>query len=204
MHKGHLMISSGIVDETEFVTTVECISSHLAATFRFGYYTYQDIKQESYILALHALDKWDRKRSLYTFLYTHVRNRLCNIKRDKYERRNPPCENCPISAYCSTSGCLAYDDMRDCPWYHRWLLRNESKKSLMSPSNIDNVYLDSKHGKSHNKEVETSDYLDWAESKLDSDDLAIFKQMRKGDKVLDVDQQRVLARVRECQEKEAP
>ena len=55
---------------------------------------------------------------------------MCNLKRRYYERRSPPCEKCPISAFSKVSGCMAYSELSDCHWYAGWLKRNEAKKSL--------------------------------------------------------------------------
>lgn len=176
MQSSHSLISSGIIDEKEFLQTVDAISNMLAPTFRFGYHSYQDIKQESYILAVEALNNWDRVRSLSAFLYAHIKNRLCNLKRKQYERREPPCTNCPINAYCSkTKSCTKYDSLQDCQWYMRWTLRNNAKKSLMSPANIE---TSTTKGWREKIPLDNTDMLDWIETQLDGELKVIFIEAR--------------------------
>src|SRR5437763_58309 len=66
----------------------------LARSFRFGIYDVEDIKQEARIMGLEAVPRWDRKRPLENFLYSHIRNRLINFKRNKFRRNDPPCPKC--------------------------------------------------------------------------------------------------------------
>lgn len=118
---------------------------HLGKKFRFGYYTSEDLRQEAYILAWECLPRWDRKRSLPAFIYSHLYKRLCNLKRNKYERIEPPCTHCPINAY-KKKKCTAYTNLEDCKYYSEWLARNKFKRNLMNwqvlPENEDSCYTD--------------------------------------------------------------
>ena len=75
------------------------------------------MKQQAAIFALEGLEKYDNKRPLENFLWTHVRNRLFNYKRDNYQRPDKPCLSCVFyDAHCATSTnqCNEYDDKTNC------------------------------------------------------------------------------------------
>lgn len=128
----------------EVMVTIDKVANRLAHKFKFGYHTVDDMKQQARMYAWIGLEKYDNKRPLENFLWTHVRNRLFNFKRDKYLRPDLPCLSCPIKAYDphkdkSTSGCTAYCDKLECPLYERWKFRNERKQNIMNAIGIDNV-----------------------------------------------------------------
>lgn len=132
------------MNEKEVLEAIEIVANGLSSQFKFSYYTIEDIKQEARIEALGALDKFDPSKGnkLHTFLWIHVWNRLYNLRRNKYDRNDMPCLNCPLKAYDpnynkSNSGCTEFDDKADCPAYNRWLKRNSSKHNIMSPVHID-------------------------------------------------------------------
>ena len=68
--------------EQEVVDTINKVVSRYAHRFRFGYYDADDIKQEAFIIAMEALDRYDNDGPLESFLAVHVKNRLSNFKRD--------------------------------------------------------------------------------------------------------------------------
>ena len=84
------------VNESEFLEVWEKISKKLGYKFKFGYHSHEDMKQQAAIFALEGLKNYDNKRPLENFLWTHVRNRLFNYKRDNYQRPNKPCLTCPF------------------------------------------------------------------------------------------------------------
>jgi len=64
---------------------IESIINMIAPSFTFSYYDVDDIKQEARIFALEALKRFDpEKGELRTFLLTHIKNRLINLRRDNY------------------------------------------------------------------------------------------------------------------------
>ena len=79
------------IDEAEFLEVLDKITKKLIHKFRFGYHNAEDMKQQASIFALEALDRYDGKRPLEIFLWTHVRNRLFNFKRNNYQRPDSPC-----------------------------------------------------------------------------------------------------------------
>lgn len=74
----------------EDLEVINKVVNRLSPSHVFPNYSIEDIKQEAYIMCLQALPKWDGVRPLENFLARHVRNRLNNLKRDKYYR--PGCE----------------------------------------------------------------------------------------------------------------
>lgn len=89
------------------------------------------MKQQAAVFAIEALEKYDGVRSLESFLWVHIRNRLYNFKRDNYFRPNKPCLKCPLNAYVDNE-CVAYDDEMQCEWYIKWYNRADKRKKLMS------------------------------------------------------------------------
>jgi hypothetical protein len=131
--------------EEQVLASIEVIVKGLAHKFKFGYHETDDMAQEARYECIKALDKYEpEKGKLETFLWTHTKNRLSNLKRNKYERYDKPCLNCPLNAYdpdClkSDNECTAYDDKNDCKPYYNWLNRNSAKKNIMSPIGIGQV-----------------------------------------------------------------
>lgn len=98
------------------------------------------MKQQAAIFAIEGLENYDNKRPLENFLWTHVRNRLFNYKRNNYQRPDKPCLKCPLfdkNLQNSTNGCTKFKDKNDCDPYKAWSNRNETKKNIMQPSFIE-------------------------------------------------------------------
>jgi len=131
-----------VIDESELLKVIDIISKKLAYKFKFGYHEIEDMKQQISIFALEGLQNYDHKRPLENFLWTHVRNRLFNYKRDNYQRPDKPCLSCPLydpHLAKSYSGCTKYNDKNDCSEYVDWHSRNSTKKNLMHLSTIDEL-----------------------------------------------------------------
>lgn len=94
--------------------TIIKVIDRIAPKYTFGYYELDDIKQESYIICLEALPKYDQSRPLENFLSRHLSNRLKTLIRDKYSRSNIESEK------------------------HERL--NTSKKNLMDLKSVDREY----------------------------------------------------------------
>ena len=110
---------------------VDEIVDSIGYKFRFGPFEIEDLKQEAYIWAIAKLDKYDGRSTLKNFLYQIIYRQSCNLKRKHYERRSPPCAQCPLNQYCKeTDSCLEYADRLDCTYWRRWISRNEQKKAL--------------------------------------------------------------------------
>jgi hypothetical protein len=136
-------IPNGMTEE-EVVDIIDKVVSRLAWKFRFGFHTVDDIKQQGWLVAWEGLETYDNIRPLENFLWTHVRNRLYNFKRDNFERPNLPCNTCPLKAYDpdyknSDNQCTAYSDKMDCSLYLSWINRNIDKRNIMNPIELGGV-----------------------------------------------------------------
>ena len=72
--------------EQEVVNIINKIATRLAPKFTFAFFEVEDIKQEAYLIAVEALDRYDENKPLENFLFAHINNRLKNFKRDNYYR----------------------------------------------------------------------------------------------------------------------
>lgn len=135
--------------EAKVVEIMYSIAYRLAPTFRFGYNEIEDMVQEAVMEAIKAMEDYDvSKGTINNFIWTHMHNRLYNLKRDKYERPDKPCLNCPLAAYdphCRKSNdqCTAFVKKDECELYNKWHVRNSRKKNLVSPIAVD--ILDDNH-----------------------------------------------------------
>ena len=132
------------ISEEEFISAINNVTKKLGHKFKFGYHSFEDMKQQAAIFAMEGLEKYDRSRPLENFLWTHVRNRLFNYKRNNYQRPDKPCLNCPLydKGYKnSLNQCSKYTDKTECDLYKAWSDRNTSKKNIVQPAYIeDDIY----------------------------------------------------------------
>ena len=127
------------VSDEEFLAVLDKITKRLAYKFKFGYHSVEDMKQQAAIFALEGLKNYDHKRPLENFLWTHVRNRLFNYKRNNYQRPDKPCLTCPFydaSYKLSNNQCSKFTDKKECDLYATWAKRNEAKKNIAKPSYV--------------------------------------------------------------------
>lgn len=101
--------------EAEVLATMTRVVDRIAHKYRFGYFDIDDIKQEAFIIAMEAMDRYDEARPLENFLAVHISNRLKNFKRDNFFRPD----------YVPPSGKIIND--------------NNTKRFLMEPLDIDNI-----------------------------------------------------------------
>lgn len=73
----------------EQLQTIQKVIDRIAPKYTFGDYLVDDIKQESFIICMEAMEKYDNVRPLENFISKHLSNRLKTLKRDKYFRNNP-------------------------------------------------------------------------------------------------------------------
>lgn len=127
--------------EPEVLNIIQRTVLYLAPTFKFGYYDIDDMRQEGTIFCIEALPSFNFDKSsqseisdaLLTFLKTHVRWRFLNMRRKQLSRAEPPVCNCNLCV----NDCA---NRLDCKKYSNWIKRNMSKRSLMEPFDVDEVY----------------------------------------------------------------
>lgn len=130
------------IKEEHFLEALDNISKKLIYKFKFGYHEIEDMKQQAAIFALEGLENYDSSRPLENFLWTHVRNRLFNFKRDNYHRPDNVCITCPFfdpKYKKSSNQCAKFNNRYDCSVYAEYENRNTIKKNIMQPVDIDNV-----------------------------------------------------------------
>ena len=127
--------------EKQVMQTIDLIASRLAGKFKFGYHELEDMKQQARLFAWEGLENYDGVRPLENFLWTHVRNRLYNFKRNNFGRPDKPCDNCPFfdMSFSNSNhyGCKAFDNEEECDLYAGWLKRNTAKRNIMNTANLD-------------------------------------------------------------------
>ena len=134
------MIPQGMTEE-QVVQIINNISNRLANKFKFGYHDIDDMKQQARLFAWEGIENYDGVRPLENFLWTHVRNRLYNFKRNNFGRPDKPCDSCPYFdiAHENDKGypCKAYDDHEECDLYMGWFKRNTAKRNIMNTAQLD-------------------------------------------------------------------
>lgn len=171
------------VSEEDFLKVLDNISKRLVYKFKFGYHDIDDMKQQAAIFALEGLEKYDHSRPLENFLWTHVRNRLFNYKRNNYQRPDKPCLTCPLyDAKCkvSISQCEKYENKNDCELYAAWIKRNTSKKNIMKPSYID---YDIVNKFNFENIAENSELINFLDSNIHSDYRESYLRLKHGEKI---------------------
>lgn len=160
--------------EEQVLEIIERVVGRIAGKFKFGYYDVEDIKQEGCILALNALESrradngeysYDESRPLENYLSIYIKNRLINLRRDKFFRHQKPCQGCQFyDAFCkkSKSECTAFTDKMECDLFRGWFETNNSKKNLVEPIDIYTV--------NDEQEKNTKFYID-VDSKIDYEHL---------------------------------
>ena len=78
-----MIIPEGMTEE-ELMDTMSRVINRMAKRYTFYGYTENDIKQESYIICISALERYDSKRPLENFLAVNLSNRLKNFVRDNH------------------------------------------------------------------------------------------------------------------------
>ncbi len=126
--------------EDEVLKVINNVAYRLAQRFQFGYHDLEDIAQQARLFAWEGLPNYDGRGPLENFLWIHVRNRLSNFKRNKYERLDKPCLKCSTTHYNKKKDvCEKYEDFLLCLTYYKWVCRNLAKKNLMTPIELSNV-----------------------------------------------------------------
>jgi DNA-directed RNA polymerase specialized sigma24 family protein len=168
------------IPEAELIATIYKVATRLANKYRFGYHSVEDIKQQAAVFALEGLSSYDGIRPLENFLWTHVRNRLYNYKRNNFERPDKPCFHCPLY---KNNMCSQFDDTEECDLFHGWITRNTTKKNLMSAIDIDMVRDDKEDNMRNNDEegkLDKQELLKIIETRLPIDMLEDFFRLKMG------------------------
>lgn len=166
--------------EQEVLDDIKHVTTALAAHMQFGFHEMDDMAQDGVVFALEALEKFDPTRSrLRTFLYTHVRRRFINMKRDQYSRLTPPCSQC---CFKKDEGCAEFQNKADCFKHAGWEKRNAKKRSLMGSFDASEVRNEETNATppSQHSDVETAELVALVDAHLPVEMRADFCRMRDG------------------------
>ncbi len=194
------------IDEKEFVEILHRIVKKLGYKFIFGYHSYEDMYQQAAIFAIEGLEKYDSSKPLENFLWTHLRNRLFNFKRDNFKRPDKPCLNCPHfdkDYAVSDNQCGKYSQVLDCSLYKKWYIRNSSKQNIMKPTSLENEKVVSSGESSIFGDISNSELLSKIEKELRGEYREIYLKIKHGTKVNRADtkklQKFIQENISECQ-----
>lgn len=159
---------------------IEKVVSTLAPSFVFAHFTLEDIKQHGYLCAIKLLNKntYDPKLPLENYIYTDVRCKLINLRRDHLRRNDPPCKVCHKGTPCEKANGL------HCKKYASWLKLNNSKANLATPVSIEHISEEREsrvYGSSSvHESVEIDDIIARIDAELPIEHRATYLQMRAG------------------------
>jgi len=191
------------VSEEEFLQILENISKKLAYKFKFGYHDVEDMKQQISIFAIEGLKNYDNKRPLENFLWTHVRNRLFNYKRDNYQRPDKPCYTCPFFKF---NECIQYTNKDDCELYANFLRKNTAKKNLMYLTTIDeikNYSIIFSNKTNSTSSIEDQEIIDLIEQHITGEERVIYIKLKHGNKINKSDMSKLISKLQEIIENNA-
>jgi DNA-directed RNA polymerase specialized sigma24 family protein len=171
------------ITEKDFLTATDKVVSLLASSFTFGFYTVEDIKQQARLFAIQAMDRYDPTRPLDNFLYTHIKNRLINFRRDNFRRNDPPCQGC----HASLNGETFHENKQYCEKYQAWLKRNFIKQNIITPLDISNICdeheANTRTESSIVEDIARDELLALVDMKLPVELRRIYLQMQAGESV---------------------
>lgn len=174
------------ITEDQFLKALDIVSKKLIYKFKFGYHEVEDMKQQASIFALEGLEQYDHKRPLENFLWTHVRNRLFNFKRDNYFRPESVCLTCPFydpKNLKSTNQCAKFTNKNDCNLYTQWEDRNNIKKNLMKPLNIDHETHNLKSPNDISDLLSNKELINLIENNIETKYRETYLKLKGGNKV---------------------
>lgn len=191
-----------IVSESELLKVIDVISKKLAYKFKFGYHDFDDMKQQITIFALEGVKNYDGVRPLENFLWTHVRNRLFNYKRDNYQRPNKPCLSCPLyDPHCikSSSQCEKYTDKSECSLYKSWSKRNHTKKNLMYLTGVDDMAIIDRpdNDQLFSENIANKEIIDLLNKSLYGEDRELFLRLLGGSKLTKIEISKLTNKIKE-------
>jgi hypothetical protein len=158
------------------------------------------MKQQAAIFALEGLKKYDNSRPLENFLWTHVRNRLFNYKRDNYQRPDKPCLSCPLyDAHCKVSSnqCSKYVDKNECELFSSWEIRNNSKKNIMKPVGMEEVYESSSKSNDIPEAIFNQQIIDLLDEHIPAQHRENYLRLKYGEKIYKSDMTKLYSAIKE-------
>lgn len=170
------------------MSAVNRVIKQVGFSHKFGIYANEDISQEIYLECLKKLPKWDKKRSLFNFLLVVTKNHLFNLKRDEWYRAECPCHLCDMK----DDGKTEHSDGRYCDKFLDWKKRNLRKANIAAPPSIPDNYIGLAHLDKNLNNMSNLELQDFIDERLPIKLRDIYLRMKHGDKVSNLDKQKVL------------
>jgi hypothetical protein len=141
----YLMKIPSNLTEQETVKKIHSVIDKIAPRYVFSGYDIDDIKQESFIICMDALSRYDEKRPLENFLSVHLSNRLKNFIRDNFANSQDERKKKIISPLPITNDNIAQEN---CETTEDIIFIDEVKDIIDSnlPSDMRPDYLRMLHG----------------------------------------------------------
>lgn len=124
----------------EVIDIIEKVANEFGKSFAFGYYELDDIKQEIRMESLKVLPLYNpidkdgnKTRPLANFLYRNAMNKILNLWRNKYQRRDSPCK------LCHEGRQNEHTNGKYCTKYLRWKKLNSTKAHLTRPLTLSGI-----------------------------------------------------------------
>lgn len=126
--------------EEEVLRCIERVVRLLAPSFAFGVYDVEDICQIGRMeaIALLAKGKYDPTRPLENFLFTHVRRRLLNVRREFMRTDSVGCRGC-YRLWLAGSRDACGKGAEGCAQFARWRVGQEKRGKVMRAVSVDRV-----------------------------------------------------------------
>lgn len=191
---------SNQVSEERLLEAIDLITRKLSYKFKFGYHELEDMRQQISIFAIEGLEKYDHTRPLENFLWTHVRNRLYNFKRDNYQRPDKPCITCPLfDQHCANPAmdCTKYTNKQECSVYRSWYKRNNTKKNLMYLNTIEDLKEHLPNQANNRENAANKEIMSLLEEKLQGEHRTVYLKLKYGNKVYKNETNKLLKRIQE-------
>lgn len=165
-------------NDPTFIAIVERLQSYFISTFStFSYFTKEDISQEVALLCLEALPSYKEVEggTLYSFLSSHVRNRLYNLVRNKYKRYDTPCKKCPLGAF--SGSCLRFSTpSTQCFLLQNWEARERARSEAASCGGEGPERFSEENGVSESR----GEFFEWLDTSLSKEERREWATIKSG------------------------
>jgi hypothetical protein len=187
------------LNESDVLSIMDKVVSHLSPSFKFGYFDIEDMRQEGTIFCLEAIDNFNFDKStqddvgnaLYTFLKTHVRWRFLNMRRKQLQRLEPPVCDCEL---CKNDS----PNRTDCKKYSNWVKRNTAKKSLMEPFDVDEIHArDTSDKPDIDEQILSSSIMSILDEHMPYSIRSDYRRFIEGDSITKKKKEKVVAKIKE-------
>lgn len=182
------MLLYNIIEEQVFLDTVQRVVKQLSVAHKFGIYDADDIGQEIYCECLRKLSQWDKKRPLFNFLLVVTKNHLLNIKRNEFYRPECPCRLCNDK----DDGKTGHTDGKYCAKFLEWKRCNLRKANIAFPPSLPDDFSGGVAEDNNLVNIVAEELQDKIDLELPVKLRGIYLRMKSGEKVSNVDKEKVL------------